>query len=295
MAVKGQATYDISHRIILQNGEIRHVHEMGEVSFNPSGKPTDMIGTVRDITDRVKKDELIQFHIQKLQKNNKELEEFNYVASHDLQEPLRSLCSFSTLLSQDLEKKDFPKVNVDLNFIQTASKRMHQVVQDMLTLSHVGRSDFSMVAVDLNQCINYVIDEQQPVIKELKANVTTENLPVVKGDWLQLGRVLQNLLSNALKFHNSGPPEIRIFAEQKDQAWDIHVKDNGIGIEQRYHEQIFLPFKRLNSRSDTEGSGIGLTISKRIIDRHHGTISVISGPDQGSDFIIQLKSWSETT
>ncbi|MDH5680528.1 MAG: PAS domain S-box protein [Spirochaetota bacterium] len=294
-AVLGNENYDLVHRIILPDGEIRHIHERGEVTFDPSGKPTDMIGTVRDITDRVRQDEIIQFHIAELEKNNKELEEFNYVASHDLQEPLRALSSFSTLLSQDLEKKDFAKVNDDLNFIQTAAKRMHQVVQDMLSLSRVGRAVLRLDAVDLNDCVATVLSDMRPKIMKYKARVTCKKLPVVEGDWAQLTRVIQNLLSNALKFHNSAPLDIRIFCESNDEYCDIHIKDNGIGIEERYHEQIFLPFKRLNSPSDYQGSGIGLTISKRIIDRHSGKILVQSKPGQGSDFIVRLKSWRDNT
>ncbi len=268
--------------------QLRHF-EVWKFPIHRKDKPTLIGGIGIDVTMRKEAERKVQYYIHQLEKNNQELEEFNYVASHDLREPLRTITSYCDLLSEDLGKDISPDVQDDINFIVDATTRMNTLIQDLLQLSRAGRVEFRKEPVDLNSLISTIVSDLEVKIKETNATVIWKNLPTVKGDAVQLHRVFQNLISNAIKFRSEKEPVVKIEAENIDKKIIIKVIDNGIGIKQEYFDQIFFPFKRLHSRNKYEGTGIGLAICKKIIDRHKASITVESEVGKGTSFIIIFK------
>ncbi len=268
--------------------QLRHF-EVWKFPIHRKDKPTLIGGIGIDVTMRKEAERKVQYYIHQLEKNNQELEEFNYVASHDLREPLRTITSYCDLLSEDLGKDISPDVQDDINFIVDATTRMNTLIQDLLQLSRAGRVEFSKDPVDLNSLIKTIVSDLEVKIKETNATIIWNDLPTVKGDAVQLRRVFQNLISNAIKFRSEKTPLVKIEAEKKDKKIIIKVIDNGIGIKQEYFDQIFFPFKRLHSRNKYEGTGIGLAICKKIIDRHKANITVESEEGKGTTFILIFK------
>jgi PAS domain S-box-containing protein len=252
-------------------------------------KPTLIGGIAIDITKRKLYENKINYYIKELERNNKELEEFNYVASHDLREPLRTITSYCDLLSEDIGKDMNDMVKEDLNFITDATTRMNVLIQDLLQLSRAGRIEFEFEEVDLNALIATVLRDLELKIKETNTTVTYANMPIVMGDYMQLSQVIQNLLTNAIKFKSDKDPVIKLYVKEQNSFYEIYIEDNGIGIDKQYQQQIFSAFKRLHSRDKYEGTGIGLAICKKIIERHNGTIRIESEFGIGSKFIISLK------
>lgn len=238
--------------------------------------------------ERLRAEEAIKRYTKELERSNQELQQFAYVASHDLQEPLRMVSSFLQLLDRrygeqlDKDAKDFIFYAVD------GAKRMQALINDLLEFSRVGTRGKSFAETDLNEVLQQAKKNLKIAIKENKATIVCDQLPSVYGDGTQLTQVFQNLIGNAIKFHGEDVPRIFVTAERKNGAYEIAVKDNGIGIDPRYHEKIFLIFQRLHNREDYPGTGIGLAICKRIVERHGGTIWVESNVDQGSAFHFSI-------
>ncbi|MFN8255135.1 MAG: ATP-binding protein [Bacteroidales bacterium] len=251
-------------------------------------KETLIGGISFDTTNRKMVEKQVDFYIKELERNNKELEEFNYVASHDLKEPLRTITSYCELLKEDLGSSLSELAKEDIKFITDATLRMNILIQDLLMLSRAGRVEYENREVDLSKVISTVLKDLELKINETKAIIIVGKLPMVMGDPVQLGRVFQNLITNAIKFRSDKDPEITISSQDFGQYFEITVKDNGIGIEEQYFNQIFAAFKRLHSRQKYEGTGIGLAICKKIIERHGGLIRIESEPGSGSSFIIHL-------
>ena len=259
------------------------------------GKSVGIVGMSRNITQRKLMEESLAEHTRLLERanadleqRNRELDEFTYIASHDLQEPLRKLTAFSDVLREDMERGERDEVLQDLDTITTSAKRMRQLVQDLLALSRSGRQDMSWNDVPLNDCVERALDTLELRIEETGAEIVCEPLPTVKGDFILLSQLYQNLIGNALKFCKNRTPHVRISAKQLDGVWVMNVIDNGIGIKPEYAEQIFAPFKRLHGRGEYEGTGIGLAICRKIVERHGGRIWVESEPGKGSTFEFTL-------
>ena len=225
---------------------------------------------------------------EELERKNAELDQFTYVASHDLQEPLRKVTAFSGILRQDMGDNLPERAEKDLGFIMDAAKRMQKLVQDLLALSRSGRVAMKVESISLNCCADQAIDSLAICMKESQAEITRDELPQVQGDRTTLTQLYQNLLSNALKFTGDGRPLIRLTAERVNGQLILGVKDNGIGIEPKYAEQIFAPFKRLHGRGKYEGTGIGLAICARTVERHGGKIWIESTPGKGTHFKFTL-------
>ena len=238
--------------------------------------------------ERLRAEEAIQRYTKELERSNQELQQFAYVASHDLQEPLRMVSSFLTLLERrygpqlDKDAKDFIHYSVD------GAIRMQALINDLLEYSRVGTRGKSFTEIDLNEVMSQAKSNLKIAIKENKANIICHRLPIVYGDDTQLTQVFQNLIGNAIKFHGENSPGIHISSERKNGNYEITVKDNGIGIDPQYKERIFLIFQRLHNREEYPGTGIGLAICKRIIERHGGTIWVESKIGEGSAFHFSL-------
>lgn len=227
-------------------------------------------------------------HVEKLKQKNVELDQFTFMAGHDLQEPLRKLISFSRLLEEDLQCGDSARVGDDLHYIRVAARRMQTLVQSLLQLSRVGRAAMRRESVDLQHCVNVVLDTLSLRIAESQAVVSCDPLPTVVGDPTMLAQVYQNLIQNALKFVGEAPPRIRLTAEPGEDYWTLGVRDEGIGIDPEFVAQIFAPFQRLHDAERYEGSGIGLAVCRTTVERHGGAIWVESEPGRGAHFKFTL-------
>lgn len=226
-----------------------------------------------------------------LQRSNRELEDFAYVASHDLQEPLRKIQAFGDLLEEEYSQKlEEGKLYVDR--MQHAAVRMRMLIEDLLAFSRVTTKAQEMVEVDLNKIIKETLSDMEVRIKELHAKIEIEKLPVVKADPMQMRQLFQNLISNALKFHKKGvPPHVKIYPMKnlKQRAKHIiYVEDNGIGFDEKYTDRIFTVFQRLHGKDEYEGTGVGLAVVRKIIERHRGIIMAKSRLGQGAKFILTL-------
>ena len=230
-----------------------------------------------------------------LEQRNAELDQFTYVASHDLQEPLRKLASFSTLLSKDLGGDLPERAQMDLNFIQDAAKRMQSLVQDLLAFSRSGRTALKWGETSLDACVDAALEALDARIQETHAEIQRDELPTVWADSSMLTQLLQNLIGNAVKFVREDTPSVRITAEEAEGGLILGVQDNGIGISENYAEQIFHPFKRLHGRGEYEGTGIGLAICRKVVELHHGKIWVESEAGQGAHFRFTLPVSEESS
>jgi signal transduction histidine kinase len=225
---------------------------------------------------------------KELSRSNSELEQFAYVSSHDLQEPLRMVAGFTSLLADEYKGKLTPEADQYINLIIDGSKRMHALVNDLLEYSRVGRSAVNFDDVDFNKVINTALQNLSVSIAEAKAHVTFDFLPKIIAEPFQMTQLFQNLIGNALKFHSDQSTRIHIGAKEESDHWTFSVKDNGIGIKPEYAERIFLIFQRLHDRKQYPGTGIGLAICKKIVEQHKGKIWVESTLGQGSNFIFTI-------
>lgn len=224
-----------------------------------------------------------------LARSNKELEQFAYIVSHDLQEPLRKIVAFGDRLKKICSDKLSEQGLDYLERMQSAASRMQRLINDLLTYSRVTTKAQPFDEVDLLEVLEEVISDLEPRIVQCKARVKTEKLPVVKADATQMGQLFQNLIVNALKFHREGvPTEVEVYPVSTPKGVEIVVADNGIGIAEEYRERIFGVFERLHGRNEYDGSGIGLAICKKITDRHGWKIRIESRVGEGSKFIIEI-------
>ncbi len=215
---------------------------------------------------------------------NAELDDFTNLASHDLQEPLRVLTTFSDLLRKDMGNTLPNGAARDLGFITDAVKRMETLIKDLLALTRASRVAKKMEKVSLNQCADRALETLAMRVEETGAKISRDKLPEVWGDLTLLTQLYQNLIGNALKFSGDQRPIIELTFEERDGEQIFGVKDNGMGIEPKYTQQIFQPFRRLHGRAEYQGSGIGLAICRKIVERHGGTIWVDSEPGKGAHF-----------
>ncbi len=226
--------------------------------------------------------------VNELKISNKELEQFAYVASHDLQEPLRMITSFTQLL----EKRYIGQLDEDaddyISFIVDGAHRMKDLIDDLLEFSRLNTEvrEFELVIMEI--ALEDVLRNLKPAIKENKAQISHDNLPNIVGDHVQIVQLLQNLIGNAIKFHGNNPPDIHISVENLGNEWLFSVSDNGIGIDKNHQAQIFSIFKRLHTREEYPGTGIGLSISKRIVERHKGKIWIESELGKGTTFYFTI-------
>jgi len=224
-----------------------------------------------------------------LARSNSELEQFASVASHDLQEPLRKIRMYCGRLPRRLGSSISEEAGVDLARIQGAAERMQQLIDDLLSFARVSSRQRDFQAVDLNTVVAEVVSDLEGSIEAAGASINVGQLPVVAADHLQMRQLLQNLLSNAIKFQREGTrPEIRITADVVDARWRISVQDNGIGFDTKYAERIFSAFERLHGRAEFDGTGIGLSIARKIAWRHGGDLTATSTIGAGSTFTLTL-------
>ena len=254
---------------------------------------TYLIGTGIDITDRVLAEQNLQKMNEDLTRSNSELERFAYVASHDLQEPLRMITSYLQLLERRYKDRLDGDALDFINYAVDGSNRMKTLINDLLAYSRVGTRGKEFTQVNCNEVLDHVLFSLQTLIDETNAEITFEPLPTIMGDTVQLEQLFQNLLGNALKFRGEETPKIHIGLKKEEKNWLFSVRDNGIGIDPQFFEKVFIIFQRLHNREKYEGTGIGLAISKKIVERHGGRIWIESEPGNGSTFNFTIPDKSE--
>ena len=228
-----------------------------------------------------------------LARSNGELEQFAYVASHDLQEPLRVVGSYVQLLARRYEGQLDDRADRYITRSVAAVERMRTLINDLLAYSRVGTRGRDMVPTKTANVLNHVLEGLAVTIRETAAEITWDPLPTVRADATQLGQLLQNLLGNALKYRGERPPRIHIAVQRQGERWQFAVRDNGIGIDPEYAERIFLVFQRLHTRDEYPGTGIGLAICQKIVERHGGQLLVESQVGQGATFSFTLPAVEE--
>ena len=226
--------------------------------------------------------------VKDLELSNTELQQFAYVASHDLQEPLRMITGYTNLLAKRYHGKLDDSADEFIAFAVDGANRMRVLINDLLTYSRVGSNGKNPAPVDCELILSQTLAALGPAIQESAGKVTHDRLPTVNGDDVQLGQLFQNLIGNALKYRNSVPPIVQIGCRRRQDDWLFSIRDNGIGIDPRFAEKIFVIFQRLHTREQYPGTGIGLAVCKRIIERHGGRIWVESELGQGSTFQFTL-------
>jgi len=241
-----------------------------------------------DVTDIKRAQKEMELYAEKLQRSNTELQQFAYVASHDLQEPLRMVISYLTLL----EKRYWDKLDQDgHDFIKYAidgGKRMKELIDDLLAFSRVDTVSSPFTTVNMNDLVQRTAVLLKVPIEESGATITVESLPTVYGDESQITQVMQNLIANAIKFHGEALPEVHVSGKVGPREWTFAVKDNGIGLDMEYSDRIFLMFQRLHNRDGYPGTGVGLAIAKKIVERHGGRIWVESEEGKGATFFFTI-------
>jgi signal transduction histidine kinase len=220
--------------------------------------------------------------------SNQELEKFAYVVSHDLQAPLRSIKMFAELLAQEYKDKLNSQADEYLDYITDSAERMQTLIKDLLAYCRAGKNEQTWISVDLKDVINNVLRDLEASIQESKARIKIERLPTVQANPREINQLFQNLIGNGIKFRGKDTPRIEINAQSQQQQWLISVKDNGIGIESQYQDKIFQIFQRLHSLEEYPGTGVGLAICQKIVERHGGSIWVESQPNRGSTFYFTL-------
>lgn len=247
----------------------------------------------RDITQSKLAQMKLSAQATELERSNKELEQFAYVASHDLQEPLRSVASYVQLLARRYKGKLDKDADDFINFAVEGSERMKVLINDLLSYSRVATQGKELKRVELESILDIVLKNLQLVVEDTGARISHESLPAVLADDVQMVQLFQNLINNAVKFHGKEAPAVKITARREGGRWLISVRDNGIGIDPQHGERIFVIFQRLHSRGEYSGTGIGLAVCRRIVERHGGRIWVESEPDHGSNFLFTLPALEE--
>jgi PAS domain S-box-containing protein len=288
--ISGRSRDNFETRCCHRNGET--VYVMWSAEWSSLNQTLFCVG--RDVTAVHHAEKQLEETMAELQRSNEELQDFAFVASHDLQEPLRKIQTFSDRLVLKSEHL----TDTDRDYIarmQSAAKRMQVLIQDLLAYARVSTRGQPFSHCDTNDIINDVLSDMESTIASEQAIVDVAQLPHFQGDAKQMRQVFQNLLSNAIKFHQPGQaPSVSVYAaEETDKDWTLCIDDNGIGFDVKYTDKIFLPFQRLNPIQRFSGTGIGLAIVKKIVNRHHADICAKSTPDKGTSFQIRFPKLSD--
>lgn len=281
---------DSEYRVLKADGKYAYIYDKGFIVRDNTGKPIRVIGASQDMT-KLKEHELqLQKHAKELAVSNEELEQFAYVASHDLQEPLRMVTSFLTQLENKYGNVLDEKGKKYIDFAVDGAKRMRQIILDLLDYSRAGRTMDDMENIDLNELLQEIQILFSKEIKDRQATVFINELPILIGYSSPLRQVFRNLIGNALKYSKAGiSPSIKISADELTHHWKFSITDNGIGIDKEYFDRIFVIFQRLHNKDEYSGTGIGLAITKKIIENMGGKIWLSSEVGKGSAFYFTIQ------
>lgn len=290
-----RALVDVAERTRRHGGPGRVEYELpgpaGPATFEARVVPlgeAQALALVRETTERKRIERTLVARAAELARANAELEQFAYVASHDLQEPLRTVASFCELWQRRYGGRLGAEADELIGFAVDGAKRMQSLVRDLLELSRVGTRGRPLVEVDCGRVVAEVVAGLRPAIESCGARIAVDPLPTVLGDAAQLGQLFANLIGNALKYRSEAPAVIRVTVTDAGEAWQVAVADNGIGIDPEFHERIFQIFHRLHGRDVYPGNGIGLALARKIVERHGGRIRVESRPGEGATFRFTL-------
>ncbi|RPH96610.1 PAS domain S-box protein [candidate division KSB1 bacterium] len=274
--------------VITKSGEERMIEWHNAIIYDEFGHIMGTLSSGADITERKRAEEELAARAAELERSNAELERFAYVASHDLQEPLRMMASYAQLLDQRYRGRLDNDADDFIGFITSGAERMRQLIHDLLTFSRVDTRGKPFEPVDCEKVLQEVLHNLQVAVEESGITITHDPLPTIAADDTQMTQLFQNLISNAVKFRSPESPRVHITASDDEHHWEFAVQDNGIGIESKYFERIFIIFQRLHGQKDHPGTGIGLAICRKIVERHGGRIWVESKPGLGSTFHFTL-------
>lgn len=269
---------------------VRWISVQGRTMRGPEEKPPLLFGVVQDITERKQAEQALQDYAKQLEQSNHALQEFAFIASHDLQEPLRKVKAFGDLLKNNYALRLDAQGRDYIERMQQASNRMQAMVEGLLQYSRVATQGQPFALINLNQIAAVVLSDLEVRISQTKGSIELSPLPSLEADPIQMRQLFQNLIGNALKYQREGvPPIIKMTSNSiSEDEVEIKVEDNGIGFDMRQADRIFEPFVRLESRAKYEGTGMGLAICQKIVERHRGSISVASKPGEGSVFTVTL-------
>ena len=272
---------DIGLRVMLLNARQVHQHEAGS-SF--------ILLVISDITERRKIERVLALQAEEVARSNADLQQFAYVASHDLQEPLRMVTSYVKLIERQYKGKLDSNADEFIAFAVDGAMRMQSLISDLLTYARISTTSIPVARIDFNTVLERTLANLEMATRESGCLITHDTLPTLVADASQLGQVFLNLIGNAIKFRGAAPLQIHVSAVAQEDAWLFSICDNGIGFEPEFSERIFVIFQRLHSREEYSGTGIGLAICKKIIEGHRGHIWVESQPGAGSTFYFTLPS-----
>ncbi|MDQ1261275.1 MAG: Histidine kinase [Euryarchaeota archaeon] len=278
---------------LLYKGRGAYLWGIAAPIYDSKGNMVGAIESIRDITERKQIEEALLKTSEDLARSNADLVQFAYVASHDLQEPLRTITSFVQLLQKRYHGKIDPDADEFIDFIVGGTKRMQQLIDDLLTYSRVNTRRGSLSHMKIEGVLQKAMQNLRYVLEEFKGTVIYEEMPSIVADEPQMTQLFQNLIGNALKFHGEEAPRVKISAVRKGNDWVFSVKDNGIGIDPQYKDRIFEIFQRLHTREEYSGTGIGLAIAKKIVERHGGRIWVDSEPGKGAIFSFSVPAMAD--
>ena len=290
-------TDEYEKEYIRKNGSVFPIAVRSILVRDEAGTPVRIMGIVRDITEQKQAKEALERHARDLARSNEELEQFAYVASHDLQEPLRKIRAFGDLLAEEKQENLDEEGRQYIDFMTDAASRMQTLVSDLLALSRVTTAAQPFEDLPLNDVFDTVLSDLSVSLEEVDGQVDVANAPTIEADRTQMDQLFRNLIGNALKFHKPGVAPrvaVRMAAEAEPlpavpgPAHTIVVSDNGIGFEPSQGSKLFQPFKRLHARHQYEGAGIGLAICEKIVLRHHGQITATGTPGEGATFTVTL-------
>jgi PAS domain S-box-containing protein len=272
-----------------KSGLVTAVLYNASIYRNPNGEVQGVFAAARDITKRIAMENELRQTMDKLKQSNAELEQFAYVASHDLQEPLRMVASYVQLLERRYKGKLDSDADEFISYAVDGANRMRGLIDDLLTYSRVSRLGKPFEPVDLKATMEIVLSNLQASIKDANAVITHDKLPIIQADSGQMTQLFQNLIGNAIKFHGKEKPRIHISAKTQEEEYLFSIKDNGIGIDPKYIDRLFKIFQRLHTKQEYPGSGIGLVICKKIVERHGGRIWLESRLEKGSTVYFTLR------
>jgi len=284
--LKGGCSLGYEFRIVNKQAKVKWVMETVVPIYYRRKRAT--LGSLIDITERKQMEERLKQITAEMQHSNTELEQFAYVISHDLQEPLRMVSSYTQLLAKRYSNKLDSDADEFISYAVNGAKRMQTLLHDLLEYSRVGTRGKPFIPVNCEHVVEQAMANLKIAIEECNASVSYDVLPTVMGDEGQLVRLFQNLIGNALKFRRDEAPLVNIVAKRRNNVVTFSIKDNGIGIDPQHRQSIFEIFRRLHTREEYPGTGMGLAICKKIVERHGGHISVQSQPGQGSTFYFSV-------
>jgi PAS domain S-box-containing protein len=288
-------SYSIEKRCLRKDGRVIWVRATSSLPAAGSAKTPWWITVDEDITARKQAEEALRRTAEDLARSNKDLEQFASVASHDLQEPLRMVTGFVELLAKENQGKLGSNADTYIEYAVDGARRMRTLIDDLLAYSRVSTRGRQFEDTDATEALRYALANLHTAIGEAGGEVTHGPLPTVKADGTQLTQLFQNLVGNAVKFRSKEPPKIRVAARREGGDWLFSVADNGIGIAPEFQDRIFLIFQRLHTRREYPGTGIGLAICQKIVERHGGRLWVESGAGQGATFYFTLPYTSHIT